>query len=186
MPGMNVELYRKTAFQIMGRRVKSQLFNIWQYTSCIILSLLDKSVRLHLTKRMEIQKDWPGDLREVQVCIASLTVSLDDVKFSGASKKGAYATHPKYEFFRDIIDGFPPEEHPYFLSYNFKTELEAKSFLNRKLEILRVAIAGENSFEIVGNFWVDGSLRIRDGEHRMLALAALGKRRMRLAIGLEI
>ena len=182
---MTDELFRQTTLQIMVRRMKSQLFNIWQYACVVILSFLDKSVALHLTKRREIQRDWPGDFGKVLFCIASLTVSLDDVKFSGASKKGAFASHPKYQFFRDIIDGFPPEEHPYFLSYNFKTELEAQSFLNRKLEILRVAIDGEQSFDIIGNFWVDGSLRIPDGEHRMLALAALGKRRIRIGIALE-
>ena len=170
---------------IMVRKVKKRLFNIWQYTYVIILSIFDKSVELHIPRGRVIKKDWPGDEQELLFCLASMTMPISNFKFSGTSAKGSYSRHPKYKIFQGIINGQPARADPYFLSQDFGSIADAQMFLERKLEILRVATKGNQHFDVSGSFWVDGELRIADGEHRILALAALGKTQIRLGIVLE-
>ncbi len=163
--------------------MKRRLSNIWQFISSITLSIFDRSVELHLPKGRVIQTGWPGETRLKYRCIATITAPLK--KISGEFSKEAWSSDPRYNFFRSIIEGKPPEADPYFLSIEFKNENQAQTFLRRQKEILGLALEGEQHFDIAGVFWVDGSIRLLDGNHRLMALAALGKRQIRLGIVLE-
>ena len=179
------ELIQNISFLTMVRRVKRNLSNIWQFVCVVIFSISDKSVELHLPWGREIQTAWPGDVREVLFCIGSLTVPINRLKFSGMAEAGSFSEHPKYQFFQRALSGMPLETDPYFLGQNFSSREEEQLFLARKSEILRLATEGQKHFDICGIFLSDGSLGIVDGEHRILALAALGKRQLRLGIVLE-
>ena len=170
---------------IISGKMKKRLLNIWQFICVLTLSCFDKSLELHLPKRRIIETSWPGFVRKQLICIASITVPLKQIKFSGEVSKGSWSSHPKYKFYRAIIEGRAAEDDPYFLKNNFKSKRESQAFLLQRKEVLRLAVEGDQSFDIAGAFWVDGSVRIVDGEHRTLALAALGKTQIRLGIVLD-
>jgi hypothetical protein len=163
---------------------KRLLFNAWQVANALVRSIFTQSVTLHLPKGRVIKIDWPGDDGLELICVASITLPISKLRFAGQSEEGRYHQHPKYKFYKGIIDGQRAEEDPYFLNMTFESEEAGQLFLDRKLEILRAAKGGAN-FEITGYFLLDGTFRISDGEHRTLALVALGKSQIRLGIVLE-
>jgi len=167
------------------RQSKRMLFNTWQVANSLVRSIFTQSMTLHLQKGRIIKMGWPGDDDPELICVASITLPVSKLRFSGQSKPGKFYQHPKYKFFKGIIDGQRAEEDPYFLSMTFESEEAGQLFLDRKLEILRVANRGGQNFDIAGFFRLDGSVRIVDGEHRTLALAALGKSQIRVGIVLH-
>ena len=170
-----------------GQIVRSLLLNLFQIFAVLTLSACSKSFALHLLQGRRVIKDWPGDAGEELFCVASVILPLDRIRFGGTGSIDKFSDHPKYKFFHSVLNGVQPEVCAHFLGEDFReidTE-DKRMILGRKLEILRVAKQGDACFDIVGFLWWDGSVRIADGEHRVLALAALGKRRIRIGIVLE-
>jgi hypothetical protein len=165
--------------------MKRYIFNLWQFACVLTRSIFDKSLQLHLPRGREIKKDWPGENQETLFCIASLTVPLTRIRFSGAASNSPFYNHRKYKFFQSIISGNPLQESEGFLRQELAVAMDKRLYLARKLEILRLAQEGNAFFDVSGIFWLDGSTRIHDGEHRILALAALGKREIRIGMILE-
>ena len=165
--------------------MKRYIFNLWQFACVFTRSIFDKSLQLHLPGGREIKKDWPGDNQETLFCIASLTVPLTSIKFNGTASTSPFYKHSKYKFFQSIISGNPLQEAEDFLHQDLGVAMDKQLYLARKLEILRLAQEGKAHFDVSGAFWLDGSIRMVDGEHRILALAALGKREIQIGIVLE-
>jgi hypothetical protein len=163
---------------------KRLLFNAWQVANALVRSIFTQSVTLHLPKGRVIKIDWPGDDGLELICVASITLPISKLRFSGQSEQGKFYQHPKYKFYRAIIDGKPATAQPYLQNLTFKSEEARQLLLERKLAILQAAMRGQN-FDIAGCFRLDGSVRIVDGEHRILALAALGKSQIRVGIVLH-
>ncbi len=124
------------------RQCKRMLFNAWQVSNAIVRSIFTQSVTLHLPKGRVIKIGWPGDDGLELICVASITLPISKLRFSGQSEEGRYHQHPKYKFFKGIIDGQRAEDDPYFLNMTFESEEAGQLFLDRKLEIFRVAKKG--------------------------------------------
>jgi len=165
--------------------MKRYIFNLWQFACVLTLSIFDKSLQLHLPGGRGIKKDWPGDNQETLFCIASLTVPLRRIRFGEAPWTSPFYEHPKYKLAQSIISGHTLQEAEDFRHQDHAVAMGKRSYLARKLEILRLAQEGKAHFDVSGAFWLDGSIRMVDGEHRILALAALGKREMQIGIVLE-
>ena len=163
---------------------KRLLFNAWQVANALVRSVFNQSIELHLPKNRVVLTGWTEDERTEIVCIASITLPISKLRFSSQSGKDHFSQHPKYKFYKGIMEGQRAEEEPYFLKMTFESEEAGQLYLDRKLEILRAAKGGAN-FEITGYFLLDGTVRISDGEHRTLALIALGKSQIRLGIVLN-
>ena len=161
--------------------------NFFQVYVSIHLSVFSELLVLHLPRGRRIIKDWPGDAGEELFCVATAIVPITSIRFGGTGSSDKFHDHPKYNFYQHVLNGVKPEACAYFLGKDLR-EIDTehkRMILDRKLEILRVASQGDAFFDVCGFFWWDGSFRIADGEHRVLAIAALGKRRIRIGVVLE-
>ena len=130
-----------------------------------------------------IREGWAGDNGQEFLSIASVSVPIEQIKFhSDGGELIPFEKHRKYLFFKSILEGKSPKETEYYQSQTFDNEEEAEKFIDRKVELLRVASQGRDFFEISGGCWFDSRFFIEDGAHRTLALASIGKKTIRINI----